>query len=49
MVGLSSEKSEAARDMTDYLVDKGIKMCVFTNNLAEIRSLKSLLANERRD
>jgi len=43
MVGLSSEKSQAARDMTEYLMAKGIRMCVYTNNLAEIQSLKAML------
>lgn len=43
MVGLSSEKSEAAKDTIQYLTDKGIKMCIFANNLAEVQSLKSLL------
>lgn len=46
MVGLSSEKSEAAREITQYLTEKGIKMCVFTNNLAEVQSLRSLLDND---
>ena len=43
MVGLSSEKSESAKEITQYLGDKGIKMCVFTNNMAEVQSLRSLL------
>lgn len=46
MVGLSSEKSESAKAMTSYLTEKGIKMCIFTNNNAEIQSLKSLLKSE---
>lgn len=46
MVGLSSEKSEAAKKMASYLTEKGIKMCIFTNNNAEIQSLKSLLRGE---
>lgn len=46
MVGLSSEKSEAAKEITQYLTDKGIKMCIFTNNLAEVQSLKSLLEDD---
>ena len=43
MVGLSSEKNEAAKKMSSYLTEKGIKMCIFTNNDAEIQSLKTLL------
>lgn len=29
--------------MSSYLTEKGIKMCIFTNNDAEIQSLKTLL------
>lgn len=46
MVGLSSEKNEQAKAMTAYLTEKGIKMCIFTNNNAEIQTLKSLLQTE---
>ena len=42
MVGLASEKNEAAKEMVEYLGDKEIKMCVFTNNLTEVQSLKTL-------
>lgn len=43
MVGLSSEKNEASKDIIDYLRAKEIKTCIFANNLTEIQSLKSLV------
>jgi ATP-dependent protease HslVU (ClpYQ) peptidase subunit len=43
MVGLCSEKKESMQDIVEYIWNKGIKMCVFTNNMAEVNSLKTLL------
>ena len=47
-MGLSSERSEAAEQMTEYLMSKGIKMCVFANTLPEIQSLKQLVRQGKR-
>lgn len=34
MIGLSSERSQAAKEMSEYLIEKGIKMCVFAHNMS---------------
>lgn len=49
MVGLSSEKNEASKEITDYLRAKEIKTCIFANNMTEVQSLKSLLKTESKD
>ena len=49
MVGLSSEKDEASKEIVDYLANKDIKMCVFADNIAELQSLRPLLESRDKD
>lgn len=46
MVGLSSEKNEASREVIDYLRAKEIKTCIFAHQMTEVQSLRPLLRRE---